>query len=87
MGEAEVEGFAAAVGGCSTVGELIVGSVDTEVPEGLAACISDNVDRDAFMDLLARQVIYGYSADREVPVELMAGVIEACPDFAGLRGG
>ncbi len=64
-----------------------MGNVDTEVPEGLAACISDNVDRDAYMDLLARQVVFGYSADREVPVELMAGVPEACPDFAQLRGG
>lgn len=61
-----------------------MGNVDTEVPEGLAACISDNVDRDAFMDLLARQVVYGYSADREAPVDLTAGLLEACPDFARL---
>lgn len=88
MGDAEVESFAAAFDGCGpALGEVLLTGIDAEIPEGLAACISDNVDPDPIVDYLASGIVRGYSYDREAAAEIGAHIVATCPDFARLGGG
>lgn len=90
LGEDEANGFADTIKGCDfSVGELFLAGAresGVEVPDGLAECIDDNVDEDAFYDLVAQSIIDEESVDEAASAALFTDVAEACPEFSQFGG-
>lgn len=90
LGPDEAEGFADTIQGCDlSVGDLFLAGArqsGIEVPDDLAECINDNVDEDAFYDLVAQSIIAEDGIDDAAAGAIFTDVAEACPEFADFGG-